>query len=323
MAELVRERYSEKESGRSSNNFIKKLYKQRSLVILALPILILTFVLKYIPMAGIFIAFKDINYSEGIFKSPWCGFNNFKFMFASNAIWNLTFRTIGYNLVFILLGTVTPVVLALLLNELKSKSSLKIYQTAMFIPHFPSWVIVSYIAYVVLNPAYGVVNHLISIFGIEKIDWYSRPGAWILILPIVSVWKHAGYNSIIYYSSLLSISNDYYEAAAIDGASRWQMTTKISIPFLKPIIIIMTVMSLGNIMRGDFGLFYLVPQQEVYGVLTATTDILDTYIYRALKISGEIPMSTAVGLYQSAVGCILVLLSNKLIRRVDPERALY
>lgn len=304
-------------------NTLKKLYKQRSLIILALPILIYTFIFKYIPMVGIIAAFKNYNYSDGIFFSPWNGFDNFKFMMTSNVLWKLTFTTIAYNLVFMIVGTIVPVTLALLLNELKSKKTLKIYQTSMFIPYFPSWIIVSYIVYILLNVKYGVLNNVISAIGIERIDWYSRPNAWIFFIPIISAWKGAGYASIIYYASLISINSEYYEAATIDGASRWQLMTKISIPFLLPIVTIMTVMGLGSIIRGDFGLFYLIPQQELYTLLISTTDVLDTYIYRALKRSGDIPMSTAVGLYQSIVGFVLILFSNKLVRKIDPERALY
>lgn len=307
----------------TKENKLKKLYKQKGLILLALPMLLITFILKYVPMAGIIVAFKKFNYSDGIFGSPWSGLENFKILVTSNSVLNLTFRTIGYNIVFIILGTAIPVILALLLNEIRSKHLLKVYQTSMFIPYFPSWIIVSYIVYILFNPNYGIVNNFISIFGIEKIDWYSRPSAWVFILPIINVWKAAGYSCIIYYASLISINTEYYEAAAIDGASRWQMAKNISIPFLFPIITILTVMSLGNIMRGDFGLFYLIPQQELYGILTSSTDILDTYIYRALKKNGEIPMATAVGLYQSVIGFILILISNKAVRKIDPDRALY
>jgi len=299
-----------------------KLKRSSGLYLLCLPIIVYTILFKYIPMFGIVIAFKDFRYDKGIWGSDWCGFDNFRFLFKTNIIWDLTFRTVAYNIVFMILDVVVPVIFALLLNELRSKRQIKFYQTSFLLPHFPSWIVVSYIVYAFLNPS-GFINNILQFVGIEKINWYQKPQPWIFLLPLINTWKRAGYSAIVYYATLMGISHEYYEAAEIDGAGSWQKVRYISIPFLIPVIIVLSLLGLGRLISGDFGLFYQVTQQESFPYLRDTTDILNTYVYRALRVDGNIASSSAVSFYQSVVGFIMLVIANSLVRRYDKSRALY
>lgn len=293
------------------------------LYVMAFPVIFLTLLFKYIPLFGIIISFKDFRYDRGIWGSAWNGLNNFRFFIITDTVWKLTLRTVLYNIVFLILGVLIPVIIALMLNELRSSKVLKIYQTSMLFPYFPSWIIVSYVVYAFINMRYGILSTFINSIGWGEMDWYGTPWVWIVILPVIYIWKSAGYTSIIFYATLICISEEYYEAADIDGASRWQKVRYISIPFLKRVIIIMFVLGLGHIISGDFGLFYQVPQLEINKFLFETCDILNTYVYRVLKVDGNIATSSVVSFYQSLVGFIMIVGSNMIIRRVDSEKSLY
>lgn len=306
----------------SKNNFLKKIKKSRGLYLLCLPIIIYTILFKYVPFFGIIITFKDFKYNKGIWGSEWNGFDNFKFLFKTNIIWELTFRTIAYNIVFMLLSTVVTVALALLLNEIRSRKFIKFYQTTFILPHFPSWIVISYIVFALLNPS-GSVNNILRSLGMGTVNWYESPNSWIYILPIVNSWKGAGYGALVYYATLIGISNEYYEAAEIDGAGAWQKVRYISIPFLIPVVVVFTLLGLGRLINGDFGLFYQVTQQEAFPLLYKTTDIINTYVYRALRVDGDIAASSAAGFYQSVVGFIMLITANAMVRRYDKRRALY
>jgi len=294
--------------------------KTIQLSILALPALLVIFVFSYIPMAGIFLAFKNINYVDGIFHSPWVGFDNFKFFFTSSDAWLVVRNTLGYNIVFIVVGTALSVLFAIMLNEVISRRSLKVYQTIFFFPYFFSWIIVAYMVYSLIGP-YGIISNLINKMGFTSFDFYSTTWIWPILLTLVHIWKGIGYVSIIFYAGIMGISQEYFEAAAIDGATKLQMIRKITIPLLTPLITIMTLLSIGKIFYSDFGLFFFVPREM--GQLFPVTQVIDTYVYRMLKVSGDLGMSSAVGLFQSTLGFIVVLLSNYAVRKVNEENKLF
>lgn len=301
---------------------IGKVYLKNNieLTLLGLPGILLLFVFCYIPMGGVIIAFKNYTYADGILGSKWIGFDNFKFFFTSQDAWKITRNTVGYGIVFIALGIAAGVALALILNEVSNKVSLKIYQTTMILPNFLSWVIVGYITYVFLNPTSGVLNQIVKLFGGNEIAWYSEPKYWPFILPIVQVWKSVGMGSLIYYSTLMGMDSSIFEAAEIDGAGKLQKIRYITIPSLIPIMTIMLIMNVGNVIKGDFGLFYQVTRDV--GLLYPTTDIIDTYVFRALK-GGSMAMSSAVGLFQSVVGFIMVIITNKIVTKIEPDNAMF
>ncbi|KRF44236.1 sugar ABC transporter permease [Paenibacillus sp. Soil787] len=287
--------------------------------ILALPAILLIFVFSYIPMAGVFIAFKNINYEQGIFHSPWVGFDNFKFFFTSSDAWLVMRNTLAYNLIFIAVGTFFSVVFAILLNEVISRKLLKVYQTVFFFPYFFSWVIVAYMAYSFIGP-YGIITTYFKELGIT-FDFYTQAWVWPILLTLINIWKGLGYVSIIFYAGILGISQEYFEAAAIDGASKFQIIRNITIPLLMPLITIMTLLSIGKIFYSDFGLFFFVPRE--IGQLYPVTQVIDTYVYRMLKVSGDIGMSSAVGLFQSSMGFIVVLISNFVVKKINEENKLF
>lgn len=285
-----------------------------------IPILLIV-VFCYIPMVGIIIAFKDYRYDKGIFGSPWVGFNNFKFFFESNEFFRITWNTLSMNLIFIVVGIACAVLVAVMLFEIRSKLKVKTFHTILITPHFVSWVIVAYVVYGFLNPEYGLVNQFLTSIGMEKIQFYSIPGVWPVILLISFIWKHVGMDSVLYYATLMGIDESLFEAAALDGATEIQKARYITIPSLIPIITLLAIMKIGGIFRADFGLFYQVPRNV--GALYETTDVIDTYIFRNLRTLGNIGMSSAVGLLQSVVGFVLVLLTNYLSKKVDPDGGLF
>nr|WP_232427807.1 ABC transporter permease subunit [Thermobacillus composti] len=278
---------------------------------------------NYLPMFGIFIAFKKVNFAKGFFKSEWVGFDNFEYLFKTADAYIITRNTILYNLVFIVVGTVLAITCAILLNEIKNKVILRTYQAIITMPHLISMVIVSYLVYAFLSAESGFMNRaILPLFGIEEgISWYTEPKYWPFILTFVHFWKSVGYSSIVYFASLLGIDEEFYEAARIDGASRWKQITHITIPLMMPVIIMMTLLAVGRIFYSDFGLFYQVPLNS--GPLFETTTTIDVYVFRGLAGSGDIGMSTAAGVYQSIVGFILVLLANYLVRRYSKDHALF
>jgi putative aldouronate transport system permease protein len=289
------------------------------LTLFAMPAVLLLFVFAYLPMGGLVLAFKDFTYDLGIFGSKWVGLSNF-WIFNTVDAFRIIRNTVLYGFSLMGLSIVSSVILALLLFEVKSRKALKFYQTAYTIPNFMSWVIVSYITYLFLSPTNGIISSVVEFFGGESVDLFSRLAPWPFILAIASIWKGVGMNSIIYYAALMGTDYEMYEAARVDGAGRLKQAFYISLPMLKPTIIILFILGLGNIMRGDFGLFYSVPRNV--GLLYPVTDIIDTYIYRGLR-NGNIGATTAVGLVQSVVGCATVLSANWAVKKISPEHALY
>ena len=302
----------------------KKGYRKGtfSLFLIALPGILYLFINNYVPIMGIFIAFKRFSYAKGIWDSPWCGFDNFKFLFITDDAWVITRNTLLYNLAFIIIGTIISVFMAILLNELGEKLRGKFFQSTLLFPHLLSWVVTSYLVYALLGATNGLVNNtILAGMGKEGIDWYSVKMYWPLILIIVYIWKNAGYTAIVYMAGIAGIDKEIFEAARIDGASKIKQIISITLPMLRPTVIIMTLMSIGRIFYSDFGLFYQVPMNS--GMLFSVTQTIDTYVYRGLMEQGNIGMSSAAGVYQSLVGFILVMLANYIVRKKDPENALF
>ena len=292
------------------------------LYLMMLPALLYLLINNYIPMAGMVIAFKKLNFAKGIWASPWAGLDNFKFLFSSKDAWIITRNTLLYNVAFILVNMVVGIAIAILITEVRNTKLKKIYQSAILLPFLMSMVILSYIVYALLSAENGLVNNsILPLFHIDPIQWYQKPKYWPVILIIANCWKGVGYGCLIYIASLIGIDPSFYEAARLDGASKWQEITKITLPSLVPTIITLLLLSIGRIFYSDFGLFYQVPMNS--GVLFPTTNVIDTYVYRALIEQGNISMSSAAGVYQSLVGFCVVMLSNWIVRKVDKDQALF
>lgn len=292
------------------------------LLLIALPGIIYLIINNYIPMLGIFLAFKDYSFVKGVFKSDWCGFENFRFLFQTKDAWIMTRNTLLYNIGFIAIGTVLSILVAILMCELGERVRVKFFQSALLLPNLLSWVVISYIAYAFLNADSGFINNtILKLFGKTAVAWYSQAKSWPFILTFVYIWKNIGYMSIVYMASISGIDKGIYEAAEIDGANKLKQIFVVTIPMLKPTIITLTLMSVGRIFYSDFGLFYQVPQNS--GALFNTTQTIDTYVYRGLMTLNNIGMSSAAGFYQSIVGFILVLFVNGIVRKLDDSNALF
>lgn len=309
----MEEIYDEKEEKTFHKNSI-------SLFLIALPGCLYLFINNYIPIMGIFIAFKNYSYAKGIWESPWCGFSNFRFLFITNDAWIITRNTLLYNLVFIILGTAMSVFLAILLHEMGERLRGRFFQSTLLFPHLLSWVVTAYLVYALLGSSNGFINN--TLLGKENaIDWYSAKGYWPVILVLVYLWKNAGYTAIVYMAGIAGIDRGIFEAAQIDGAGKVKQIFSITLPMLRPTVIIMILMSIGRIFYSDFGLFYQVPMNS--GALFQITQTIDTYVYRGLMEQGNIAMSSAAGVYQSMVGFMLVVLANYIVKKKDPENALF
>lgn len=306
-----------RDSGKAFRGFKKSL----PLTIMALPGIVLMIAFKYLPMAGVVLAFKNFNVRKGIFGSEWTGWTNFKFLFKSSDAFIITRNTLLYNLVFIVLDVVLAVTLAIILNELLHKRRAKLLQSIFMAPYFLSWVAVSFVAYAFLSTDNGLLNHLLISLGQDPVSWYTQSKCWPAIIIIFEVWKTAGYSTVMYLGALTGIPGDYYEAALIDGASKWQQIKYITLPCLKTMMIVLATLAIGRIFFSDFGLFYQLPRNS--GPLFPVTNVIDTYIYRALKETGNIGMSAAANLYQSVVGFVMVVGVNFIIRKVDKDSALF
>jgi putative aldouronate transport system permease protein len=290
--------------------------------LMALPGLIYMICNNYLPMFGIIIAFKNLNFRKGILGSDWSGLDNFKFLFASKDAWIITRNTLAYNAVFIILTTVIAIALAVFLNEIRSKFASRLYQSLILLPYLMSWVIASYLVYAILAADTGLINNsILEPLGFEGISWYNTKKYWPYILVICQIWKSVGYAVIIYLSSIIGISPDYYEAASIDGASKWKQLTKITMPLLSPTVITMLILNVGRIFYSDFGLFYQVTRNS--GTLYSVTRTIDVYVYNALMESSDFGMSSAASVYQSIVGLLLIITVNAVVRKYSKENALF
>jgi putative aldouronate transport system permease protein len=290
--------------------------------IMLAPGLLYLLINNYLPMFGLVIAFKDFHFAKGILGSDWVGFKNFEFLFKTQDAFIITRNTLLYNGSFIILNTVAALAVAILLNEIRKVFFVRLYQSIILIPFLISMVVVSYLVYAGLSVESGILNKTILPFlGLEPISWYMEPKYWPFILPIVNLWKSIGFFTIIFFSAVIGIDKEYYEAATLDGASKLQQIRKITLPLISPVIVMMTLLSIGRIFYSDFGLFYQVPLNS--GMLYDTTNVIDTYVYRGLLQLGDIGMSSAAGFYQSVVGFVLVLLANLVVRKFSKDNALF
>lgn len=302
---------------------LTKFIRMIPYLLMALPGLLYVLMNNYLPMIGLVIAFKNINFSVGILQSPWYGLKNFEFLFKTTDAWIIARNTICYNIAFIIIGTTFSVTVAILLNEIKNKLFLRIYQSLILLPYLISMVIVAYLVFAALSVDTGFLNKtILPLLGIDKpVEWYNEAKYWPFILPIVHVWKGFGYGCVVYLASIVGISREYYEAADLDGATKLQQIRTITLPLLKPIITMMVLFAIGRIFYSDFGLFYQVPMNS--GMIYSTTNVIDTYVYRGLMQIGDIGMSSAAGVFQSIVGFTLVMISNWLVRKFSSENALF
>ncbi|WP_130837818.1 ABC transporter permease [Lachnoclostridium sp. Marseille-P6806] len=296
-------------------------WRYRVLTLMCIPAILFFFFFSYMPMPGIWVAFVDYKYRKGVFGSPFVGLRNFEFLAQSGKLWTLTRNTILYNLAFIILGNLFAVFIAILLNEIQSRRFKKLSQTMMFLPYFISQVLVGILVFNLLNYDTGFVNEVLRALG--KTPWqpYSSPGAWPVLMVIIYLWQQTGYNSVVYFASICGIDAEIIEAARVDGANAFQKIRYILLPMLKPTIVILLLFALGGIVKGNFGLFYNVIGQNP--MLYDTTDIIETYVYRSTIADFNFSSASAVGLYQSIVGFVIVLCANGVIKKIEPDYSLF
>jgi putative aldouronate transport system permease protein len=288
---------------------------------MCLPAIAFFFLFSYMPMPGAYVAFTKFNYADGIFRSKYVGLTNFKFMFTSGQMWLLLRNTVLYNVAFILLGNVLQMAVAILLNEIGSRKFRKITQTLMFLPYFISTVLVSLIVYNLINYDYGYISNLVRRLGGQMPKIYSLPAAWPFLIVLVNLWQSTGYGSVVYFAAIMGIDASMMEAAVVDGATGIQRIRYITLPCLKPTFVILLLFAMGGIICGNFGLFYNLVGAN--SLLYKTTDIIETYVYRAMMNNFNFSQSSAVGLFQSVVGFFVVIVFNTIVRRVEPDNALF
>ena len=311
----------------ASGRFAK--YK-KTLVLLTMvaPAAIWLLLLRYLPMGGIVLAFKDYkinprnpSFISNLLSSKWVGLKNIEYLFKTDSAWIMFRNTLGYNIVFIILGVIIPVAFAIMMNEFTRKFVRKAYQTMMFFPYFLSWVVVSYFLNAFLDAQYGMIPAMQAAAGKEVTSWYTTPGPWPYLLVFANLWKNVGYSTVLYLAAITGIDANQYEAAAIDGASKWQQVLYVTIPHLRTMICILFIMNVGRIFASDFGLFYNVPMQN--GALFSVTQTIDTYVYRAYIATGNPGQSSAAGLLQNVLGFICILSANAIVKKVDADSAMF
>jgi putative aldouronate transport system permease protein len=318
---------------RRKRGFARLLRARWEYLVMILPGLIVLLINNYIPMFGIIIAFKNYkmigSFFENVLFSPLPVangkpdfFGNFYYLFKGSAAWESMRNTVVYNVIFIVLGLVVAVAFAIILSELRNRRTSKVYQSLMFLPYFLSWVVVSYLAYSILGPRYGFINKsILEPLGVPAQQFYAQPVFWPFIIVFFNLWKYTGYNCVVYLAAITAIDPEYYEAAMIDGASRWQRIRHITLPQLQPLMVILTVLAVGRVFNSDFGLFFQLPRQQ--GVLFSVTETIDTYVYRGLRQYNMIGMSSAAGLFQSVVGFVFVFTANWVVKKIDREKSVF
>lgn len=308
------------------NKFVKMLRNNGTFILFCLPGALWMIFFFYIPVFANVVAFKEFHFSpngfiDSLITSPWVGWKNFEFLFKSNDAWLITRNTVLYNVGFITLNLIISVFFAIVMSMLRNGRLTKLYQTWMLLPYFLSWVIISYFVYAFLSPDKGLINSMIVATGGKRINWYIEPMYWPYILLFIGTWKGIGYNSILYFATVMGIDPTYFEAAEVDGANKWQQIKHITLPSLVPLMTLMTILAVGRIFSADFGLFYNVPMQS--GSLYNVTQVFDTYVFKGLKATGDLGMSSAASLFQSTVGFVVLMVSNAVVRHIDPESALF
>jgi putative aldouronate transport system permease protein len=303
------------------NSFFMHIFKNRTLLFMILPAVLYYFIFAYLPMAGSVLAFKKFNYVGGIFGSPWAGFDNFKFLMANGKIFSVVLNTLGYNVAFIIVNQTLQIASAIFLAELGGKFFKKVTQSAMFLPYFISWVIVGGFLYNMLNYELGSLNTFLKSIGLAPVDVYSSVGAWKYIIIAINAWKWVGYGSVIYLASIMGIDKELYEAADIDGAGKFAKTFRITLPLMVPQIIILILLNIGNIFKGDFMMFYQVTANNP--LLYNSTDVIDTFVVRSLLQVQDVGMASAAGLAQSVVSFVILVSANALVRKYQKNYALF
>ena len=302
-------------------SFFRKVYENRILLLMIAPAVIYFFIFAYVPMPGIILAFQQFTLTGGLFDNPWVGFENFRFFFVSGDAFRVTMNTFMYNGAFLFVNTILQCGVAILLAELGGKWFKKITQSLMFLPYFISWVVVGAFVYNILNFEFGALNTFLRNWGLDPVDVYGNPPIWRLILIVARAWKDLGYGIVLYLAAIMSIDQEMYEAADIDGANVFQKIRSITLPSLVPVIIILTLLTVSHMARGDFQMFYNIIGNN--GMLFRVTDIIDTYVFRSLIRVQEFGMSAAVGAYQSVLNLVIILTVNGIVRKVRPEYALF
>ena len=300
---------------------LMEIRKHGLLYLLTLPGLLLIFVFAYLPMGGIVIAFQNFNAIKGITGSEFVGFKNFEFFIQSNEVLYVIFNTLFLNALFILFGTFASVGIAVMFSELGGKWFKRIVQSLVTLPNFLSWTVIAMFVTALLSSDTGMLNKWLAVFGIEPVSFFNEASIWPAILVLIKIWQGAGFGSIVYLATITSINPDIYESASIDGASRWKKIRYITLPLLKPTVILMILLAMGGIFYGDFGMIYAIVGRNV--MLYPTTDVIDTYVFRALMELNDMGMAAAVGVFQSLVGFILVVSVNQLARKFSPDSALF
>ena len=312
---------------RASGRF-SKAKKTLMLLSMVAPGAIWLLLLRYLPMGGIILAFKnykiypkDPTFLNNLIHSKWVGLDNFKFLFTTGDSWVMVRNTLASNIVFIILGVIIPVAFAVMMSELSKKFVAKTYQTLMFFPYFLSWVVVSYFLNAFIDAQYGLIPMAQRAAGETAVSWYTTPGPWPYIIVFANLWKNVGYSTVLYLAAITGIDQTQYEAAAIDGASKWQQILHVTLPNLRTMIAILFILNVGKIFNADFGLFWNVPMQN--GALFSVTQVIDTYIYRVLMNTGNIGQSTAAGLLQNIVGFICIIGANAVVKKIDSDSTLF
>lgn len=302
-------------------NFFQLLWQYRTLTLMCLPAILFFILFSYIPMPGVYVAFVRYNYQKGIFRSKFVGLENFQFLAESGKLFTLTRNTILYNIAFIILGNLLAVFMAILLNEMRAKYFKKVSQTMMFLPYFISQVLVGVLVFNLLNYDTGFVNTILEKLGHERWQPYADPKAWPGLIILIHLWQQTGYNSIVYFAAIMGIDGEIVEAARVDGANGFQKIRYIILPSLKPTVVILLLFALGGIVKGNFGLFYNIIGTN--SLLYETTDIIETFVYRATMTDFNFATASAVGLYQSLIGFIIVMTVNFVVKKIEPDYSLF
>ena len=299
----------------------KSVKKNYVFWMMLLPSLALLIMFAYVPMFGILVAFRDFNFRDGLWSSPWVGMQNFMFLFNSGRLWLLIQNTLLYNVIFIISGTVTALALAIMISEVKNRYFKKLSQSIIFLPNFMSWVVIAAIFMSLVHPELGMISALYRNLGFGRLDVFSNVDTWYWLFPVLRLWRTAGFASVIYLAAIMGLDQECYESARLDGANIFQEIFHITLPMLRPTIIILTLLSLGGILRGDFDMFFNIVGNN--GLLFESTDIIDTYVFRSLMVTNNIGMASAAGFFQSVFGFFFIIICNKLVKMYEPDYALF
>lgn len=304
-----------------TNGFLAEFKKNKPLFVMICPAVILTIVMSYLPMSGLVLAFKNYRFDLGVFGSDWSGIENFRYLFESGTGWLITKNTIVYNLVNLITSQLLAIAIAIFISEINKKVFKKVSQSLIFLPYFISWVIVGTFVFAIFNYETGLLNSIIKAFGGDPVNVYEMPGIWPVIIACFNSWKWCGYNSVIYIAAIVGVDAEIYEAASVDGANIFQRIRNITLPSIRATVITMLLLNVGRILRGDFEMFYQIVGQN--GQLFNATDVIDTYVFRSLLQNSNLGMSAAASLYQSVLCFVIIIIVNKIVKKIDESNALF